>query len=374
MRKKLIVAIGIMLMFSIAYSQEGTVVTVTGVGLDRNSAINDAKRKAVEKGLGTFIQSTSEVKDMVLIKDAISTQSTGWVTWDTIIKETPLRDTYEVIMQARVSQKVLEKNVKSLAQWLGGLQFLVFYDPRDVSQENLQYYEYSYSRLNEQLKKREYRYVEKNAFDVFTKTGEIEKLKKDTSEYSYMQKLGATVKAEFTIFINKIEIRDLAIEGFAPGYKVTIHAIAYDNCTAEGFATVVMEGSSANPDKNTGIRSAIDNAIIKGTDGMLFQFNKYMGDWVSTGAVYEVRFYGIDYEDLRPLKNKIKNNPAFGQQLSINDETNYSKWNMTYNSKPDEMLDFILDNAPFLKKTNIYGRLISFKQRPATNNTNNGNK
>jgi len=366
----------LILLFSmyVSFGQEIT-VEVKGVGLNRTNAINDARREAVGKAFGVSVQSSTEVKDFMTIRDAISTQTSGWITWDSIIKETPLTNNYEVILKAKVSQKVLEKNVKTLSQWLGGLQFLVFYDPRDVPQENLQYYEYSYSRLNEQLKRREYRYVEKNAFDVFTKTGEIEKLKKDTSEFSYMQKLGATVKAEFTIFVNKIEIRDLAAEGFAPGYKVTIHAIAYDNCTAEGFATFVMEGSSAIPDKNTGVHSAIDNAVLKGTDAMLYQFNKYMGDWVSSGADYQLRFYGIDYEELRPLKSKIKNDPLFGQELSINDETTYSKWNMKFNSKPDELLDYVLDNAAFLKKSNIYGRLISFKLRPTTPpNTNSGNK
>ena len=260
--------------------------------------------------------------------------------------------------------------MKTLAQWLGGLQFLVFYDPREVPSENLTYYNYACDRFDQQLKARDYRYIERRNYKVFTQTGEIEKLANDTSEYSYMQRLGNEIKAEFTIFIDKIDIRNLAAEGFAPGYKVTIHAIAYDNCTAEGFAPVVMEGTSAIPDKNTGIQTAIDQAILKGSETMLYQFNKYMGDWVSTGAAFELRFYGIDYDELRPLKSKFKNDPLFGQQLSINDEATYSKWNMTFNSKPDELLDFVLDNASFVKKSNIYGRLISFKPRTSTGNTN----
>ena len=108
-------------------------------------------------------------------------------------------------------------------------------------------------------------------------------------------------------------------------------------------------------------------------DAVCYQFNKYMGDWTTTGAVFELRIYGIDYDDLRPLKNKIKNETLFGQQLSINDETNYSKWNMTFNSKPDELLDFVLDNAAFVKKSNIYGRLISFKLRVNPNDSPNSN-
>ena len=342
--KKIFISLFMLQLIYVANAQD-VVVEVKGVGPDRASALNDARRMAVEKGCGVAVKSNTEVRDFLVIRDAISTQSTGWISWDSIVKETPLRDTYEVILKAKVSQKVIEQNMKTLAQWLGGLQFLVFYDPREVPSENLTYYNYACDRFDQQLKARDYRYIERRNYKVFTQTGEIEKLANDTSEYSYMQRLGNEIKAEFTIFIDKIDIRNLAAEGFAPGYKVTIHAIAYDNCTAEGFAPVVMEGTSAIPDKNTGIQTAIDQAILKGSETMLYQFNKYMGDWVSTGAAFELRFYGIDYDELRPLKSKFKNDPLFGQQLSINDEATYSKWNMTFNSKPDELLDFVLDNA-----------------------------
>lgn len=345
-------------------AQDDVFVTVTGVGLNRNDALNDARRRAVEKGLGTFVKSTTEVKDMVAISDAISTTSSGWVTWDSIVKETPLSNSYEIIMQAKVSQRVLAENVKTLAQWLGGLQFLVFYDASKAPADELSYYEYAYNRLNYKLKEKDYRYVEKSLFDNFTKTEKIEKIENDTSEFSYQQKLGASVKSEFIIYIDKIEIVDYSAQGLASGYGVTLHINAYDNCTAEGFSAVVMTGQGHDPDKTNSVRSAIDMAINKGIESLLFQFNSYMGTWVNSGADFKLRFYGIDYEDLRPLKDKMKSDPGFGQQLSINDDNDsFAEWSITFRKKPDELLDFVLDNCPAVKKSKIYGRYITFKPR-----------
>lgn len=368
--KIIIFSIGIFfLLLSTGTAQNDVMVTVKGVGLDRAGAINDARRRAVEKGLGTFIHTETEVKDMVAISDAISTTSSGWVTWDSIINETKLSSTYEVEMMARVSSVVLEKDVKTLAQWLGGLQFLVFYDPSKVIEEDLSFYEYAYERLNYKLKEKEYRYIEKSLFDNFVQTEKVASLENDSSEFSYQQKLGASVKSEFIIYIEKLEIRNVGSE-VTPVWQVTMQVKAYDNCTAEGFSSVVMQGQSQNPDKITAVRYSIETAINTGVEALLYQFNKYMGTWVNTGANFKLRFYDIDYEDLRPLKNKIKSDPDFGEQLSINDyDEGYSDWYLTFKKKPDELLDFVLDNCSVVKKSKIYGRYISFKPRQKSNNT-----
>jgi len=366
----------ILILFFNIYSSFGQelIVEVKGVGLNRSEALNDARRMAVGKAMGVSVKSETEVKNMVTIYDAISTQTSGWVTGEKIIKETPLSNSYEIELEATVSQKVLDEDVKSLAQWLGGMQFLVFYDPRELPKKDIALYQYAYDRFNEKLKSRQYRYVERMNFENLSTTEEVKSLKEEVSEFSYVQKLGATVKSEFILFIDKIEIRNYAREGFAPGYKVTINTRAYDNCTAEGFAPKVMEGSSSIPDSATGVRSAIDEAINKYSESLFYEFNKYMGDWVSNGAVFEIRFYNYAYEDLIPLKGKIKSDQSFGQQLSVNMETNYIKWNLTFNKTPDEMIDFFLINFPQLRVSNIYGRLITFKPRTVTPNTNSGNK
>ncbi|MFP4054759.1 MAG: hypothetical protein ACLFV7_12930 [Phycisphaerae bacterium] len=62
-------------------------VVVTGAGTTEEEAIRDAKRKACEKGGGTFIYSQSKAKDFVLIKDTILTRSNGFVQKFEVLKK-----------------------------------------------------------------------------------------------------------------------------------------------------------------------------------------------------------------------------------------------------------------------------------------------
>lgn len=50
-------------------------VTVTGQGTNKDDAVRDAQRKAVENGAGTFIYSQSQTKDFALVKDTILARS-----------------------------------------------------------------------------------------------------------------------------------------------------------------------------------------------------------------------------------------------------------------------------------------------------------
>lgn len=56
------------------------IVTVNGVGASETAAIQDAKRNAVEKVVGTYLQSRSVMQDMELISDAVNTRAQGYVT------------------------------------------------------------------------------------------------------------------------------------------------------------------------------------------------------------------------------------------------------------------------------------------------------
>lgn len=63
-------------------------------------------------------------------------------------------------------KKELLEDTKSLAQWLGELKWLVFYDFRKLKcPEDTLKYNYTYERVNEYLARRGYRYIERSVFD-----------------------------------------------------------------------------------------------------------------------------------------------------------------------------------------------------------------
>lgn len=81
-----------------------TEVTVTGAGMDRDEAIRDAMRKAVERGAGTVIYSHSESKDFALVKDTILARATGFIQSHKVISVKEMEDgTWEAKITAIVS-------------------------------------------------------------------------------------------------------------------------------------------------------------------------------------------------------------------------------------------------------------------------------
>lgn len=376
----LLLCVGIM-------AQETTTVEVKGVGLTREDALQDALRTAVGQAVGVAVSSQTQVENYMVLSDAISTKTEGYIASYSIVKETPMKDRFEITVKAVVSMAPLKADVNLMAKTIGGIRFLVMFDPRKVKSEDIEVYNFAVERINEALSNRKYRYIEKTRFDELNKEAQrIFQESKDASEEIYVQQLGFKADAQFIIKISNISISERS-EAFdtRTASKVTIELKAYDNCTAEGLGTIILEsdwssGKDAKTTKNSGVTSAITTNIDK-----LFKvFNTYIGDWVNNGTPYELRFYASGtYRDFRDLRTKLKSDNNFGGQMEIVSFDNYSKLNCTFRKKPDELADKILDYAdqiPFFASKEmdvrlIYGRQISFAPRkekvPELDNINN---
>ncbi len=84
---------GFLLMTNVGFAQT---VTVDGVGSDKDSAIRDAKRNAVETAVGTFISSNTLVDQAVVVLDEIYAKSQGFVTSISILSEGQSEGMYRV--------------------------------------------------------------------------------------------------------------------------------------------------------------------------------------------------------------------------------------------------------------------------------------
>lgn len=117
-------------------SKEGNLVTirVSGAGTDKESAELDAKRKAIEKGAGSIIDSRSEVKDFTLIKDTILARSTGFIQSAKVLSSKEMEDgTFEVRIEAVVSIQGIEDMWGAVQEMLkahGRPKIMVFINER----------------------------------------------------------------------------------------------------------------------------------------------------------------------------------------------------------------------------------------------------
>lgn len=108
-------------------------VVVTGAGTTEEEAIRDAKRKACEKGGGTFIYSQSKAKDFVLIKDTILTRSNGFVQKFEVLKKGEEDGIHRIEAKVVVSVKGIADAwgvVKNLLSEMGRPKVMVYITER----------------------------------------------------------------------------------------------------------------------------------------------------------------------------------------------------------------------------------------------------
>ncbi|RYX98763.1 hypothetical protein EON78_04670, partial [bacterium] len=80
----------------------------------QKKALSDAFRNAVEKGLGVYVKSQSEVQNFELKKDEILTRAEGYVTEHEIIKESEEGGIYTVTIKAKVAMDQIGTDFKKL--------------------------------------------------------------------------------------------------------------------------------------------------------------------------------------------------------------------------------------------------------------------
>lgn len=90
-------------------------VTVTGLGADRDSALRDASRRAVEQVVGTFINSQTIMKNFAIELDEVYKKSQGFVKHITVLNEGMMDDaTYKVTVKVDVDTNPDAKLMDSL--------------------------------------------------------------------------------------------------------------------------------------------------------------------------------------------------------------------------------------------------------------------
>ncbi len=89
-------------------------ISAGGKGRARDTAIEDALRKAVEQAVGTFIQSETVVKNAMLINDEILARSQGYIQKYDVLAESNDGSLYKVTIEAYVSSDKLQDNLAAI--------------------------------------------------------------------------------------------------------------------------------------------------------------------------------------------------------------------------------------------------------------------
>ena len=117
--KKIVLTLGFLLFWvgllvPPAWSQSQE-VTVTGVGVDRDHAVNNALQLAVESAIGTLVQSDTLVENFTVIKDEIVTHAVGYVSEYEILADKAEGEAgHSVTVRAMVNAGRIQDDISAL--------------------------------------------------------------------------------------------------------------------------------------------------------------------------------------------------------------------------------------------------------------------
>ncbi|MFO7676449.1 MAG: flagellar assembly protein T N-terminal domain-containing protein [bacterium] len=92
----------------------GAITVPGGIDIARDAAVSDALRKAVEQGVGTFIDSETRVENCQLLSDRIYSKSRGYVSSYRVVTESRDDGLYRVVVRAKVRTSDIENDLAAI--------------------------------------------------------------------------------------------------------------------------------------------------------------------------------------------------------------------------------------------------------------------
>lgn len=93
---------------------EGAAAITTTPDIARDQALKDALRKAVEQGVGTYVNSETRVQNFELLSDRIYSQSSGYVSSYRIVSENQEAGLCRVVIRAKVKLDRIEDDLTAI--------------------------------------------------------------------------------------------------------------------------------------------------------------------------------------------------------------------------------------------------------------------
>ena len=275
----------------------------------RDEAINDALRKAVEQGVGTFVTAQLTVEEQKLVEERIFTESKGYIQGYKVVRETPKDGLYEVEVSALVRMGKLSGDLESIGLLIRKKQnprmMVVVYSreimtsPMGVEMEGNRNVE---NQIESALLQKGFQLVDagqvnrKKELEGFLLQGDPARAGKMARDF------GAEVLVEGEVrrtFVDERRVYGQIIRFFSN--EVRVKALETDT------AKVLYSGYKTRPPSGAGaflpLEEAAAELIDEMTSGILEQWRR---DVFQAGS-YQIEAASISFGDLSRLKDSIKN-------------------------------------------------------------------
>ncbi len=305
--------LGILLALSLsAHSVSAQEVTVTGMGIDKDSALRDASRMAVEQVVGTYIDSRTLMENFVIQLDEVYKKSQGFVKKITILSEGPVNaSSYRV--QARI-----DVDTNPNAELMDQLTMLMrLNDPRiavvvlDSAGGQSLHNEAAESALSARLLELGFNHV--IDADHIIKQSDAKLLSSIYEGQSGVSNLGTDYACEFLV-LGKVSSNsaNVAVPDYKTGQmldaplvntraKLTVKVLKYD--TGDLIGTFVAEGSGIGGNNERSLDSGVAAAVTEAANQIGKTFKQF-GAKVGSGMA--VTIHASDYSKVEQLMQDLR--------------------------------------------------------------------
>ena len=310
-----------------AHDAEYYQVEAEGEGNNHDAALKAAMRAAIEKAVGVYVQSETEVQNWQLKKDQIISHTEAFITDYEILDKFRTGTIWTIRIMATVSNKKLLDELQELQilqKQLNNPKILVYYDKSGEKYEE-RYTQQAINSINEYLVTYRYEVVD---------LGHIEELLREDNALSrYIEgkdlvfELARRMKADVYITV-AVVLENTRYSGGRQYSKAKATIKAFDASTAKLLATRTDYGPEQSFSReSTGYDAGIDMAVKEAIPYVIEQIQGFWKLEISKGTQFKLFVTGIAFPDqmkftqaLQNIVNEVK------QEGSGENSVEYTVW------------------------------------------------
>ena len=287
--------------------------------LARESAIQNAFRRAVEQAVGVMIESESVVNNFELVKDKICSQSAGYIKKYTITKENFEGETCTVEIRALVSKVKLEKGLDShglMMKKMGKPRIVMLLSEQSVTQDKPSYWwggnaidmGVAENTIVTKLLRKDFNFVDRDSILANLKQEGLEgKLYANISDDAAMRVL-ASGEAEVAIIgqaYAKAGTNGAGGTNFKP-CQATVSARAINTDNGEVLASFTATAMVPHVNAAAGGAQALEKAAGECADKLQKQILEKWKRRVVKSGIVKLIASGLSYEELQEFTLFLK--------------------------------------------------------------------
>ena len=311
-----------------AHDAEYYAVEAEGRGDNHQSALKAAMREAIEKAVGIYVQSETEVKNWQLKRDQIITHTEAFITEYEILDKYREGDIWVMKIRATVSNKKLLDTLQELQilqKQLDNPKILVYYDKSGMQYEP-RYTQQAINSVNEYLVTYRYEVVD---------LGHIEDLLREDKQLMEYQmggkdlvlELARRMKADVYMTASVV-LENTRVSGGRQYSKAKCTVKAFDASTAKLLATRTAYGPEQSfTRESTGYDAGIDMSTKEAMPYIVEQIQGYWKLAISKGTQFKLFVSGLSFPEQVKFTEALQGIASETKQEGSSEEAmEYTVW------------------------------------------------